>query len=90
MYYHNSPTLKNIKLLKTSRAADMNDAIAGMKAISASYRNILKDLHKLREKELVADQLVARFPEKKDAIAKQMTHNYKIMENKLAKFLGDE
>lgn len=68
----------------------MATAVAGMKQISASYRGILKDLQTLRSKELVADQLLAKWPEKSDEIAKQMAHNYKLMDNKLAKFLGDE
>ncbi len=90
MYYHNSPTLKAIKQVKASRAADMADATAGMKQISASYKTILKELEELRQKELQADQLLSRFPDKADHISKKMQHNYTIMRNKLDKFLSDE
>jgi hypothetical protein len=89
MYYHNSPTVKTIKKLKASRAADMADATASMKQISKNYQIILKELESLRQKELTADQVLARFPEKSDLISKKMQHNYKLMQNKLEKFLSD-
>lgn len=88
MYYHNSPTTKNIKMIKSLRAGDMADAINAMKQITNSYAPIMKALMELRLKELQADRLTARYPEKKAEIDKKMAHNYKLMENKLNKFLS--
>jgi len=90
MYYHNSPTTKNIKMIKKLRAGDMAEAVSNMKAISASYKDILLVLDDLRAKELQADQLIAQFPEKTDEIHKKMGHYYKLMENKLDNFLSVE
>lgn len=90
MYYHNSPTIKNIKMIKQLRAGDMADAVSNMKAISASYKDILLALNDLREKELQADQLIARFPEKTNDINKKMSHYYTLMDKKLANFLSVE
>ena len=89
MYYHNSPTVKTIKQLKQSRAADMLNATNSMKLISDSYKTILLELENLRHKELEADQLLMRFPDKTNDINKKMDHNYTIMQNKLEKFLSD-
>lgn len=90
MYYHNSPTVKQIKEIKASRAADMANATASMKAISNEYKQILKDLDELRKKELTADQILARYPEKTDEINKIMAHKYKIMAHRIERFLSVE
>lgn len=89
MYYHNSPTVQKIKQLKASRAADMADATAGMKQISASYKKILTSLEILREKEIKADDLIRLYPDKAGEVRKKMRHYYKLIDNKLEKFLSD-
>lgn len=90
MYYHNSPTTKNIKMLKALRAGDMAQATDAMKRITKHYSKILSDLDVLRQKELQADQLLRRYPEKAREIEKKMQHNYKLMDNKINKFLSVE
>ena len=77
-------------MLKASRAADMAEATASMRLISKSYQRILKDLDALRQKELIADQIIARYPEKTEEVTKKMDHAYILMDNKLAKFLASE
>ena len=89
MYYHNSPTVKNIKLLKESRAQDMACAVNGMKQVSASYAVILKELDKLRAKELQADQIITAYPEQAGAVSKKMQHKYIVMKNKIDRFLTE-
>lgn len=88
MYYHQSPTVQNIKTLKASRATAMRIHLDAMKQTSKDYKNILLDLDELRDKELQADNLLARFPDKAGEIEKKMKRNYKLMQNKVDKFLS--
>lgn len=55
MYYHNSPTTANIKRLKAARAIEMKQLNKQAKTITAKYNNLLNELEKLREIELVYD-----------------------------------
>ena len=89
MYYHNSPTVRNIKLIKESRAQDMACAVNGMKQVSADYAVILKELDTLRSKELQADSIIAAYPEQAGAVSKKMKHKYTIMKNKIERFLTE-
>lgn len=89
MYYHNSPAVKNIKQLKAIKTTETAKAIKMIRQqTTAKYKDILSELEELREKEQAADQLLARFPDKAEEVENKMQHNYKIVNNKLDKFLN--
>ena len=52
MYYHNSPTTKQVKLLKASRAEEMKHHLEAMKQVSAKYDPTILKLETLRKQEL--------------------------------------
>jgi predicted amino acid racemase len=52
MYYHNSPTAKQLKTLKALKAQEMKYHLDAMKAVTAKYAHTIDQLARLRRMEL--------------------------------------
>lgn len=52
MYYHNSPTAKQLKAIKYAKAVEMKTHLDAMTQVTAKYKDTLKLLEKLRGIEL--------------------------------------
>lgn len=89
MYYHNSKTVKQLKSVKQAKATEMKSVITQMKAITFKYQKLIKLLEDMRQKEILADDILSRWPEKQAEVRKQMDHNYLILDNKLKKTIDN-
>lgn len=52
MYYHNSPTVKQIKAIKKAQADDMKRHLAAMRSTTNKFSKTLELLETLRKQEL--------------------------------------
>ena len=60
MYYHNSPTTRQLKTIKAAKAAEMRAQLAIMRGITAKYERAIGQLEKLREYERTIDAIADR------------------------------
>lgn len=59
MYYHNSPTPKQLKAVKTAKAAEMKIHLESMKLVTYKYRQVISMLEQLRGMELSLENLIS-------------------------------
>lgn len=59
MYYHNSPTVKQLKQLKAQRATEMKQLLATMKSVTSKYDTTITKLEKLRKQELFLENEIS-------------------------------
>jgi len=60
MYYHNSPTTRQLKTIKAAKATEMRAQLAIMRGITAKYERAIGQLERLREYERTIDTITDR------------------------------
>lgn len=90
-YYHKSPTLAQIKLIKRLRAAEMKKHTDAMKKVTAKYAGILSTLEHQRDMEIEVAGYMAqnRFNDEQIAVIDgKIKANHAKLARKVAKFTG--
>lgn len=55
MYYHNSPTTKQLKALKRAKAVEMKQHLNNMQLVTSKYETTIRTLEQLRTQELLVE-----------------------------------